>query len=213
MASKSAPKSNLIKLIILGDGIVGKSSILKRFVSDVFEPISTPYTMGIDFQVKTIDINGKQIKLQVWDTAGQEIFHSISANFCRGAMAMIYVYDVTRKNTFNNIESWIEFSKKNSLILDVPRILVANKVDLMDNDCVTLEKGQTLAKKHEMGYLETSALTGKNIEELFITMAKMVMDKQKIDYSGTNTSIDNDGEKLSNYVIVDVDEKKDGCCH
>ncbi|KAI5395385.1 Ras- protein RABE1a, variant 2 [Lathyrus oleraceus] len=118
----------LIKLLLIGDSGVGKSCLLLRF-SDGSFTTSFITTIGIDFKIRTIELDGKRIKLQIWDTAGQERFRTITTAYYRGAMGILLVYDVTDESSFNNIKNWIRNIEQHASD-NVNKILVGNKADM-----------------------------------------------------------------------------------
>lgn len=164
---------HLFKLMLIGDSGVGKTCILFRFVEDSF---STSFisTIGIDFKIKTVEIDGKRIKLQIWDTAGQERFQTITSSYYRGAMGIMLVYSVTCRKSFENIQKWM----KNISELaseDVDRIIVANKTDKVDQRVVSAEEGLAVAQEYDVQHFETSAMNGTNIEKAFYELTKSVL--------------------------------------
>jgi len=156
----------LFKYIIIGDSAVGKSNILLRYIHDKFNE-EFQSTIGVEFGAKNLKINDKIYRIQIWDTAGQETFRSITRAYYKNSVCACVVYDITNKNSFNNIKSWIEDCKKQSP-KTVFLVLIGNKVDLEDKRQVTYEEGSIYAQKNGMLFFETSAKTGKNIEEIFI---------------------------------------------
>ncbi|KAK9760953.1 GTP-binding protein, partial [Basidiobolus ranarum] len=129
-AQKSPTYDHLIKLLLIGDSGVGKSCLLLRFCDDSFTP-SFITTIGIDFKIRTIDLDGKRIKLQIWDTAGQERFRTITTAYYRGAMGIIVVFDVTDERSFNNVRNWIKNVEQHANE-GVSKILIGNKCDIED---------------------------------------------------------------------------------
>ena len=194
----------LIKLLIIGDSGVGKSCILLRFVDDQFTP-SFITTIGIDFKIKTIEIDGKQIKLQIWDTAGQERFRTITTAYYRGAMGIVLTYDVTDKKSFDNIKHWITNIEEHAQSV-VDKVLVGNKCDCEPNlKVVTTEMLQNEAKKYGIDYFESSAKSNINIDNIFFTLAKRI--KHRL--------IDTVVEPISNDPIIPLDGDKKNtkqCC-
>ncbi|KAL6939931.1 GTP-binding protein [Hanseniaspora osmophila] len=176
-STTSSSFDSILKILLIGDSGVGKSCLLVRFVEDNFMPTFIT-TIGIDFKIKTIEINGKKVKLQLWDTAGQERFRTITTAYYRGAMGIILVYDVTDERTFANIrDSWYNTVSENASS-ECQLMLVANKCDEGDeNRVVTKEQGQTLAKELGMAFVEASAKDNKNVDEIFFTLAKLIQDK------------------------------------
>jgi len=169
------------KIVMLGDGAVGKTAMTTRFTQDHFES-DYKRTIGSDFAIKrlTVEDDGidSQVTLQVWDLAGQPRFESVRQGFYRGARGGLLLYDVTRRRTFLNVENWKEEAYSN-LPSEIPLVLVANKVDLEDSRVVTTEEGKKYAKKHGFIYVESSALTGENVEEAYDTLCKKMIESSK----------------------------------
>lgn len=157
------------KLVFLGDIYVGKTSIINRFMYDTFD---TNYqaTIGIDFLSKTMYLEDRTVRLQLWDTAGQERFRSLIPNYIRDSSVAIIVFDVTNKQTFVNVDKWIEDvrAERGS---DALVIIVGNKVDKVEERSVTFEEGSKKARELDAEYIESSAKTGDNIKQLFTTVA------------------------------------------
>ncbi|KAD3336417.1 hypothetical protein R6Q59_028374 [Mikania micrantha] len=172
----------LIKLLLIGDSGVGKSCLLLRF-SDGSFTTSFITTIGIDFKIRTIELDGKRIKLQIWDTAGQERFRTITTAYYRGAMGILLVYDVTDESSFNNIRNWIRNIEQHASD-NVNKILVGNKADMDESKrAVPTAKGQALADEYGIKFFETSAKTNLNVEQVFFSIAKDI--KQRL--SDTDT--------------------------
>lgn len=180
--NKSKPYDYLVKLLILGDSGVGKSSILLRYTDDEFtENYIT--TIGIDFKVKTVNIDGKIVKIQIWDTAGQERFRTITQAYYRGAQGVLLVYDVTGSESFGHMTHWVEDidKHKDKSVTNVSKILIANKCDLRDENIsshVTSKMGQDLASKYDLPFFEVSAknpLMGTPINDVFLTLTKGIV--------------------------------------
>ncbi|TVU39911.1 hypothetical protein EJB05_13355 [Eragrostis curvula] len=167
----------LIKLLLIGDSGVGKSCLLLRF-SDGSFTTSFITTIGIDFKIRTIELDGKRIKLQIWDTAGQERFRTITTAYYRGAMGILLVYDVTDKSSFNNIRNWIRNIEQHASD-NVNKILVGNKADMDESKrAVPTSKGQALADEYGIKFFETSAKTNLNVEQVFFSIARDI--KQRL---------------------------------
>eukprot|EP00298_Acanthocystis_sp_HF-20_P019850 c24310_g1_i1.p1 GENE.c24310_g1_i1~~c24310_g1_i1.p1 ORF type:complete len:201 (-),score=70.43 c24310_g1_i1:89-691(-) len=162
-----------VKILLVGDSAVGKSSLLLRFSDNSFTP-SFITTIGIDFKIRTIDADGKRIKLQVWDTAGQERFKTITTAYFRGAMGVLLLYDITREESFTNIESWMLSVRQNAPV-DVQLVLVANKCDLEAERKITKARGEALAKQYNIPFFETSAKTSQNVEAVFTKITKLIL--------------------------------------
>ncbi|KAH0937356.1 hypothetical protein HID58_004817 [Brassica napus] len=167
----------LIKLLLIGDSGVGKSCLLLRF-SDGSFTTSFITTIGIDFKIRTIELDDKRIKLQIWDTAGQERFRTITTAYYRGAMGILLVYDVTDETSFNNIRNWIRNIEQHASD-NVNKILVGNKADMDESKrAVPTSRGQALADEYGIKFFETSARTNLNVEEVFFSLAKDI--KQRL---------------------------------
>ncbi|KAM1053797.1 hypothetical protein ACFX13_001303 [Malus domestica] len=167
----------LIKLLLIGDSGVGKSCLLLRF-SDGSFTTSFITTIGIDFKIRTIELDGKRIKLQIWDTAGQERFRTITTAYYRGAMGILLVYDVTDESSFNNIRNWIRNIEQHASV-NVNKILVGNKADMDESRrAVPTSRGQALADEYGIKFFETSAKTNLNVEEVFFSIARDI--KQRL---------------------------------
>ncbi|KAI8325571.1 GTP-binding protein SAS1, partial [Martensiomyces pterosporus] len=169
-AQKNTSYDYLMKLLLIGDSGVGKSCVLLRFSDDSFTP-SFITTIGIDFKIRTIELDGKRIKLQIWDTAGQERFRTITTAYYRGAMGILLVYDVTDERSFNNIENWYRNIEQHASE-GVNKILIGNKCDIEERRAVPKEKGQKLAEELGIKFLETSAKSNTNVDEAFFSLAR-----------------------------------------
>ncbi|KAI9788000.1 MAG: GTP-binding protein [Peltula sp. TS41687] len=168
----------LIKLLLIGDSGVGKSCCLLRFSEDSFTP-SFITTIGIDFKIRTIDLDGKRVKLQIWDTAGQERFRTITTAYYRGAMGILLVYDVTDERSFNNIRTWFSNVEQHASE-GVSKILIGNKCDWEEKRAVSTERGQQLADELGVPFLEVSAKANINVEKAFYSLAATIK-KRMID--------------------------------
>jgi len=165
----------LFKLIVIGDTGVGKSCLLMRFSENKFQPVHD-LTIGVEFGAKNVTIFNKVCKLQIWDTAGQESFRSITRSYYRGAAGALLVYDITRRDSFNHLASWLEDARRHAgdaLVI----MLVGNKGDLDRRRAVTTEEGQQFARDHDLIFLETSAKTSDNVEDAFVKTAQLIYEK------------------------------------
>ncbi|CAB4256198.1 similar to Saccharomyces cerevisiae YFL005W SEC4 Rab family GTPase essential for vesicle-mediated exocytic secretion and autophagy [Maudiozyma barnettii] len=188
MSGSNKNYDSIMKILLIGDSGVGKSCLLVRFVEDKFSP-SFITTIGIDFKIKTVDINGKKVKLQLWDTAGQERFRTITTAYYRGAMGIILVYDVTDERTFTNVNQWFKTVSDHAND-DAQLLLVGNKSD-MDTRVVTYEQGETLAKELGLPFVEASAKDDTNVNDIFFTLAKLI--QEKIDNNKMSDASGQDG--------------------
>ncbi|PWY69805.1 putative rab GTPase SrgA [Aspergillus sclerotioniger CBS 115572] len=188
-----------IKLLLIGDSGVGKSCCLLRFSEDSFTP-SFITTIGIDFKIRTIELDGKRVKLQIWDTAGQERFRTITTAYYRGAMGILLVYDVTDERSFQNIRTWFSNVEQHASE-GVHKILIGNKCDWEEKRAVSTEQGQQLADELGIPFLEVSAKNNINIEKAFYDLAsdiKRGMDTSKSEQVGSQgVSIDQQGSGLN----------------
>ncbi|MBY8997917.1 MAG: GTP-binding protein [Candidatus Thorarchaeota archaeon] len=167
------------KIVMLGDGAVGKTAMTTRFTQNHFDS-DYKRTIGSDFAIKRLHIEDidTQVTLQVWDLAGQPRFESVRQGFYRGSRGGLLLYDVTRRRTFLNVDTWKEEAFSN-LQNEIPLVLVANKVDLKESRVVTTEEGEKYAKKNGFIYVESSALTGENVEEAYSTLCKRMIEDAK----------------------------------
>lgn len=184
-ANKIGSYDYILKIMLIGNSGVGKSSLLLRFADDYFNP-NFPSTIGIDYKVRTVNINGKTVKLQIWDTAGQERFGRITMSYVRGAMGIIFVYDVTNQNSYNQISKW-SLDIANYCNENVHKILIGNKSDLVEQRVIDYDQGLKLANQHQIKFFETSAKDGKSVNDSFMILAKDILQ----DYVGCVPSNDN----------------------
>eukprot|EP00698_Gefionella_okellyi_P007265 TRINITY_DN1764_c0_g1_i1.p1 TRINITY_DN1764_c0_g1~~TRINITY_DN1764_c0_g1_i1.p1 ORF type:complete len:204 (+),score=44.61 TRINITY_DN1764_c0_g1_i1:73-684(+) len=195
----------LFKLLLIGDSGVGKSCLLLRFADDTYTD-SYISTIGVDFKIRTIELDGKTIKLQIWDTAGQERFRTITSSYYRGAHGIIVVYDVTDAESFSNVKQWLaEIDRYASD--SVNKLLVGNKADI-PKKAVDTATAEEFAKQLDIPFIETSAKNATNVEKAFTTMAteikrRMASTPQAPKTNAPNVNITG-GSK--------VDTKKGGCC-
>ncbi|KAL5110713.1 Ras-related protein Rab-8B [Taenia solium] len=175
----------LFKLLLIGDSGVGKTSLLFQFTEEQFNATFIA-TIGIDFKIRTIDVDGKKIKLQIWDTAGQERFRTITTAYYRGAMGIMLVYDITQYQSFRNIKQWLT-NIDDHANSDVERMLLGNKCDMVSQRQVTKEEAQEFAKNHSIEFLETSAKEGENVTVAFRMLAQAIKTKMEQKMASPNT--------------------------
>ncbi|CAL8294029.1 unnamed protein product [Boreogadus saida] len=163
----------LFKLLLIGDSGVGKTCLLFRFSEDAFNTTFIS-TIGIDFKIRTIELNAKRVKLQIWDTAGQERFRTITTAYYRGAMGIMLVYDICNEKSFENIKNWIRNIEEHASS-DVEKMILGNKCDISDRRQVSKDRGEKLAIDYGIKFLETSAKSSLNVEEAFYTIARDIL--------------------------------------
>ena len=163
----------VFKILLLGDSEVGKSCFLMRYSDNVFvENYIT--TIGLDYKLKSVKLDsGKTIKVQLWDTAGQDKYRTIAKNYFKGSHGILLLYDVTKQSSFQNIRDWIqdireEVSQKAIIFL------IGNKIDLVDKRKISKEKGIELAEEYKLPFFEASAKSGENVDEVFKALYKKI---------------------------------------
>lgn len=171
-ATMNSDYDYLFKLLLIGDSGVGKSCLLLRFADDTYTQ-DYILTIGVDFKIRTVELDGKTIKLQIWDTAGQERFRTITLSYYRGAHGIIIVYDVTDLESFNNVKQWLQEIDRYATG-GVMKLLVGNKSDLVDKKAVDFAQAKEFADALDIPILETSALNANNVEQAFLTMARQI---------------------------------------
>lgn len=170
MAVAANNKIFQFKLVLLGESAVGKSSLVLRFVKGQFLDYQES-TIGAAFLTQTVCLNDTTVKFEIWDTAGQERYHSLAPMYYRGAQAAIVVYDLTNPDSFERAKSWVKELQRQGN----PNIVIAlagNKLDLAQKRRVTPEEAQAYADENGILFMETSAKTAINVNELFVAIAK-----------------------------------------
>uniref|UniRef100_A0AAR5PS77 Ras-related protein Rab-35 n=1 Tax=Dendroctonus ponderosae TaxID=77166 RepID=A0AAR5PS77_DENPD len=214
---------HLFKLLIIGDSGVGKSSLLLRFSDNTFTG-SYITTIGVDFKIKTVNIDGQKVKLQIWDTAGQERFRTITSTYYRGTHGVVIVYDVTNGETFANVKRWLHEIDQNCEVVN--RVLgesssfsswvvlrrscpisVGNKNDTPDRKVVLTEDAQRFADTMNIKLFETSAKDNINVEEMFMSITRLVL-RSKLEMKERQ----NDHKDVVNLRDKKKSSKKSKCC-
>ena len=195
-----------VQLLIIGDSTVGKTSILSRYTNGDFNPHYLA-TVGLDFFKKDEVYNGKTIRIKIWDTAGQERYKAITRAYYKGAKGAFIVYDITRKETFDDIDKW-----RNELVSscnkEVTVMLIGNKCDLEDQREITKEQGEEKAKSFGFSFIETSALSGENLEKGFEMLIKEIYQKYKVEQRGSDAMDIDGGEEIK----IGKTNNKKKCC-
>ncbi|XP_033985604.1 ras-related protein ORAB-1-like [Trematomus bernacchii] len=194
----------LFKLLLIGDAGVGKSCLLLRFADDTYTE-SYKLTIGVDFKIRTIELDGKTIKLQIWDTAGAERFRTITSSYYRGALGIIVVYDVTNQESFNNVKQWLQEIDLNASE-NANKLLVGNKCDLMKK-VVDYTTAKEFAENLGIPFLETSAKSATNVDQAFMTMAAEI--KKRMGPGATDGSSEKSNVEIQS---KPVNTSSGGCC-
>lgn len=166
----------LFKLLLIGDSGVGKSCLLLQFADKTFTDTYIS-TIGVDFKIRTIEVDGKRVKLQIWDTAGQERFRTITSSYYRGAHGICVMFDLTDLDSFRNVKTWLEEVKRYAME-GVQILLVGNKCDVKEEDrAVKPDMIDELVKDSGLDYIQTSAKVETNVEEAFTKIARQIQEK------------------------------------
>ena len=197
----------LIKLCIIGDSSVGKSNFLFKFIEGQFSPLHVA-TIGFDYKSRIITLPNfkKKVKLQIWDTAGQEKYMSVNKNLFQRVQGVILIYDITSRETFERLNIWLNIIKQ--MTNDIPIVLVGNKLDLEDNEddgrIIEYGEGEDFAKENDFDFFEVSAKNGTNVEKAFISIAEKILKIMQDERSISIVKLESDVKKLKQ-------KKKCGC--
>ena len=188
---------SVYKVLLLGDSTVGKTCFLMRYTDNTFQEIHMS-TIGLDYRLKSMTLkSGKNVKVQIWDTAGQDRFRAITKNYYKGAHGIILIYDVTNQLSFDNVSNWINQIKEEASD-KVTIFLVGNKIDDVENRKIQTESGKNLAENFQLQFYETSAKTGENVEKTFQALVEKIDEISLINTRGGK--------------LTPVNGKKKGCC-
>ncbi|CAD8144238.1 unnamed protein product [Paramecium pentaurelia] len=194
-----------VKILMLGEGAVGKSSLLSRYVDEKFSE-NIQATLGVEYRQKILIQGENQVTVQVWDTAGQERFRVITPIFYRNAQGVSLVYSVIDKNSFQQVQTWIDNLKEQIDCEQISIVLVANKCDISQREVTTLE-GQQLAQKYQIKYFECSARTGAQVKEMYTELVQQILVRR-----GQNQNSQN-GEKITKNIKIDgAETQPQKCC-
>lgn len=167
----------MFKILLLGDSGVGKSNLLLRYTKDQFM-VDMRSTIGVEFGIKMLKLDGLEIKVQIWDTAGMERYRAITSSYYKGAKGAIVIYDISRKSSFDNVDNWID-DFKSKADDDAIVLLVGNKNDLIDQRQVDKEEALLKAQKNKLAFMETSAKENDNVQAAFVTLFQAILNKFK----------------------------------
>lgn len=209
----------LFKFIIIGDAAVGKSNLLLRYTQGQFQS-EYQLTIGVEFGLKSLEIKKKIYRIQIWDTAGQENFRSITRAYFKNSICAIVVYDISSRDTFNNASTWID-DCRNQCSKSTFMVLVGNKLDLAEKRQVSIEEGEQLAEKYGMLFFETSAKDGTNVEKIFFEAVDSIaknIDKNYYDLEDETCGIKQGNIKLRKNTQISYEsnidnKKKKKCCN
>ncbi|CAH1454656.1 unnamed protein product [Lactuca virosa] len=214
MGDLNAKADYVFKVVLIGDSAVGKSQLLARFAKNEFN-VDSKATIGVEFQTKSLLIDGKMVKAQIWDTAGQERYRAVTSAYYRGAVGAMLVYDMTKRQSFDHMTRWLEelrgHADKNIVIM-----LIGNKCDLETLRAVPVEDAKEFAEREKLYFMETSARESTNVETAFLTALTEIYGI----VSKKTLSADGDSEKSASLkgtaILVDQDAnsgaKGGGCC-
>lgn len=207
---KEPQQEKTVSILTVGETQVGKTSLILRFIDRVFY-YDTKTTIGVDFKVKRINLLNKNVLVKIWDTAGQERFKTVTRQYYKNAEGVMLIYDVTSQKSFSMIEEWFKSIIENKR-KDAQVILIGNKKDMV-NRVISAEQGESLAKKFEIKYYETSALSGENVDQVFEELAenilKIKLNTEEEESISLSYNSERDGKKKNSEKDRD---KKQPCC-
>ena len=221
-------EKNIIKIVVVGESGVGKTSLITQFIDNFFDE-EIQATTGASFSAKTLSFdNGKSVKIQIWDTAGQERYRSLTKIFFKNSAAVAFIYDITNQSTFEEIKNYWFTQIRESAPEDIVKALVANKYDLFDKEEVDEESARQLAEENNTLFFLTSAKSSIGVKELFCGLVIKIMKWDKnvnlleinseIDYSSNPDKNDNIISNRRDTVFLNQtdsnkkQEKRKGCC-
>ena len=200
--------SIVLKILLLGNGTVGKTSLINRYLKNVYNPVYLT-TIGIDQSIKFLSVNNKHIKLSIWDTAGQEQFRTIAKSFYNKTDAVILCFDLTEKESLDSISYWIEQLCNKIELNKIGLVLVGTKLDLADLEKVEgiSEEVKKYVDKYNIKYYKTSSLTGVNVKEVFNYLIKLTLNIKKLK-EFENDKKDENGDTIFDIIELDNEESK-----
>lgn len=189
------------KVLVIGDVNVGKTCLVHRFCDERFYDTYIS-TVGIDFKQKIVNLDGVPIKLQIWDTAGEERFRTLTTAYYRGAQGIVLVYDVTNLDSFNHLSYWLRNIEENASP-EVVKVLAGNKCEVSSQQrAVDKERGQKLAESFDMPFYEVSCRGDVNVQDTFLTLARLIRDLRQ-----RRASLFEERERQSDGVKLDAEQK------
>ena len=203
----------IFKIVIIGDLTSGKTNILTQYISHKFVQDSQP-TIGVEMFNKEFEINQDKVSVQIWDTAGQEKYSTLTSSYYKGAKGALVVYDITQESTFLKAEQFVKELREKS-DKDVYIILVGNKIDLEEKRKISKEEGKKLADKLKIGFFEVSAKNGTGIEDLFKNLIDHVYEKHNREFKSMDSIEIEEDEKKVQLIQVNNNvkvKKKKKCC-
>ncbi|ELU18712.1 hypothetical protein CAPTEDRAFT_6646 [Capitella teleta] len=204
------------RLILIGDSTVGKSSLLKYFTDGKFSEMCDP-TVGVDFYARLVGVKpGVRVKLQLWDTAGQERFRSITRSYYRNSVGALLIYDITKRRSFEHLEDWLEEAKIHIEPHKAVYMVVGHKADRDQERAVSTKEGKNFAEFHGLRFIETSAVSGQNVEEAFQLITKDIYQmlekgllKIEDDWDGIKTGY---AQPKETFTLEEGEPHEAGCC-
>lgn len=172
MSGKKEDYDFLYKIVMIGDSGVGKSNLLTRFTKNEFSE-DTKVTIGVEFATRNVPVDGKVAKAQIWDTAGQERYRAITSAYYRGAFGALIVYAINSKESFNNVQKWLD-ELKGGADKNIAIMLIGNKCDLDHLREVPTDEAKKFAKENDLAFMETSAANATNVDEAFNTLVRAI---------------------------------------
>ena len=182
----------VLKIKTVGDSGVGKTALIKSFIEGKFSADTQP-TIGVEYKSHIIQVLNKNVKISLWDTAGQERFRTVTSNYYKGSNGLVFVFDITRKDTFENIQSWLKEAEQNipeNQADKIVKMLISNKIDLEEDRQITKLEAENFARENKMLFVETSAKTLKGISEAFHELAAKILEMNPISEIISGTKID-----------------------
>ncbi|KAI3381778.1 hypothetical protein SNEBB_009948 [Seison nebaliae] len=214
MSVKDDEYDYLFKVVLIGDSGVGKSNLLSRFTRNEFN-LESKSTIGVEFATRSIEHNQKRIKAQIWDTAGQERYRAITSAYYRGAVGALLVYDIAKRNSFENVDRWLN-ELKDHTDHRIVVMLVGNKSDLKHLRATSTDEGKEYAAAHDLAFIETSALDASNVDLAFRKILQdifqIISQNTTATEGQTDTGKKTDKFSLNNQIEIDPSTQPTGCC-